>query len=225
MVFTCHTRYDLYAQPYLPIIPEKIRDRFLQAYLPPFCEAMRLVISPSEGMAEILRGMGVRGPVEVIPNGVELQLFLTAQPLRRADFGLSAEDVILVYAGRLATEKNLPMLLQAFAEVARAVANTYLLIIGGGQKRMETELQSLISELGLRNRVRLTGMVPYEVVPSYLVMGDVFVTASVTEVHPLSVIEGMAAGLPLIGIRSPGISDTVEDGQTGVLGSNNPAVF
>jgi glycosyltransferase involved in cell wall biosynthesis len=48
-------------------------------------------------------------------------------------------------------------------------------------------------------------------------MADAFVTASVTEVHPLSVIEAMASGLPVLGIVSPGIEDTVEDGVTGYL--------
>ena len=58
-VFTNHTRYDLYAHAYLPILPEEISDSLLQAYMPPFCQAMDLVISPSAGMANILRGMGV----------------------------------------------------------------------------------------------------------------------------------------------------------------------
>jgi glycosyltransferase involved in cell wall biosynthesis len=46
---------------------------------------------------------------------------------------------------------------------------------------------------------------------------DVFATASVTEVHPLSVIEALASGLPVVGIQSPGVGDTVEDGVTGYL--------
>ena len=54
IIFTNHTRYDLYAQAYLPLLPEEISDGFLQAYMPPFCEAMNLVISPSAGMANIL---------------------------------------------------------------------------------------------------------------------------------------------------------------------------
>jgi glycosyltransferase involved in cell wall biosynthesis len=48
-------------------------------------------------------------------------------------------------------------------------------------------------------------------------MADAFVTASVTEVHPLSVIEAMAAGLPVVGIESPGVGDIVKDGITGLL--------
>jgi glycosyltransferase involved in cell wall biosynthesis len=68
-------------------------------------------------------------------------------------------------------------------------------------------------------------MIPYDKLPAYLAMCDVFVTASVTEVHPLSVIEAMGAGLPVLGIESPGVGDTVEDGQTGFLSNEDAIAF
>ncbi len=224
-VFTNHTRYDLYAQAYLPIVPEEISDGLLQAYMPPFCEAMSLVVSPSAGMANILRKMGVMSRIEIIPNGVELQNFYQAEPLSRADFGFKESDILLIYAGRIATEKNLFFLLQSFAGVAQALDNVHLLILGGGQKLIEEETKQLAAELNLNQRVRFFGFIPYERLPSYLAMCDAFVTASVTEVHPLSVIEGMAAGLPVIGIDSPGIADTIEDGKTGFLATHDLASF
>jgi len=220
-VFTNHTRYDLYAQTYLSIVPNEISDSLLQAYMPPFCDAMNLVISPSAGMVDVLRSMGVTSPVEIIPNGVELDRFYRAEPLSREDFGYSQEDILLVYAGRLASEKNLPFLLQAFSGLAQALEHVHLLIVGGGAKALETELQNLVAELNLGKRVKFTGMIAYDALPSYLLMCDAFVTASVTEVHPLSVIEGMACGLPVVGIRSPGVGDTVEDGRTGFLANED----
>ena len=60
-------------------------------------------------------------------------------------------------------------------------------------------------------------MVPYDKVPDYLKLADAFVTASVTEVHPLTVVEAMAAGLPVLGISSPGICDTIREGESGYL--------
>jgi 1,2-diacylglycerol 3-alpha-glucosyltransferase len=224
-VFTNHTRYDLYAQSYLPLVPSEISDGLLQAYMPSFCQAINLVISPSAGMAEVLRKMGVTTPVEIIPNGVELQRFYSAEPLERADFGYTTDDILLVYAGRLATEKNLQFLLQAFAGVAQALDKVHLLVLGGGPKPLEIELQQVVTELGLGERVRFTGMIPYEELPSYLLMCDAFVTASVTEVHPLSVIEGMACGLPVMGIQSPGVGDTVDDGETGFLSEEDLPFF
>lgn len=77
----------------------------------------------------------------------------------------------------------------------------------------------------LDQRVRLTGKIEYAKLPSYLAMCDVFVTASVTEVHPLSVIEAMGAGLPVMGIHSVGVGDTVVDGVTGLLATYDLSAF
>jgi 1,2-diacylglycerol 3-alpha-glucosyltransferase len=225
IVFTNHTRYDLYAQTYFSMLPEEVSDRLLHAYMPSFCEAVDLVISPSAGMAKILREMGVENIVAVIPNGVELQRFIKAQPRPRAEFGFKSDDILLIFAGRVAAEKNLTFLLRAFAGVSQTIPNTQLMIIGGGSKQYEAEILQLVSELKISGRVRLTGMVPYDELPSYLAMGDAFVTASVTEVHPLSVIEAMGAGLPVVGIHSPGVSDTILDGITGFLATEDLPAF
>lgn len=225
IVFTNHTRYDLYAQTYLPIMPEELSQGLLQAYMPSFCQAVDLVISPSAGMEKVLRQLEVTAPIEVVPNGTDLTRFFGAEPLKRNDFGFHKEDVLLLYAGRIAAEKNLDFLLRSFAGVAHAVENATLLVVGGGQKPFEEELKSLVQELDIAGRVRFTGMVPHEELPGYIAMCDAFVTASVTEVHPFSVIEAMGTGLPVVGIHSPGVSDTVEDGVTGFLAHHDLAAY
>ena len=65
--------------------------------------------------------------------------------------------------------------------------------------------------------MRLNGLTPYDEVPDFLAAADVFATASTSEVHPLVVMEAMAAGLPAIGIHSPGVGDIIDDGITGFL--------
>ena len=77
----------------------------------------------------------------------------------------------------------------------------------------------------LSDRVRFTGRITYDKLPAYLAMCNIFVTASVTEVHPLSVIEGMGAGLPIMGIESGGVGDTVQDGVTGFLATHDQPAF
>ena len=225
IVFTNHTRYDLYAQAYIPLMPEEISQGLLQAYLPSFCEAVDLVVSPSAGMKRILRELGVESPIEVIPNGVDLRRFNGARSMSRSKLGYRKDHLLLVYSGRLAVEKNLPLLLQCFAGVAQVLPHVHLLLLGAGLAQYEEELQARVAELGLTDRVRFTGLIDQEQLPGYLGMCDIFVTASVSEVHPLSIIEAMAAGLPILGIDSVGISDTVQDGKTGLLATRDPASF
>ncbi|RIK30438.1 MAG: hypothetical protein DCC56_08930 [Anaerolineae bacterium] len=225
IIFTNHTRYDLYAQTRVPLMPAEVSMGMLQAYMPAFCENTDLVISPSRGMEKVLRQYGVTSHIEVVPNGADLQPFLSAAPLSREKFGFDADDILIVYMGRIAPEKNLELLLGAFAGVSRAVPRTKLLVVGGGQKEHEEGIKEFANELEIMDRVKFTGTVPYAKLPSYLAMCDIFATASVTEVHPFSVIEGMAAGLPIVGIDSPGIGDSIADGETGLLSVDDLASF
>ena len=223
IVFTNHTRYDLYAQAYLPLLPEEISEGLLQAYMPSFCEAVNLVVSPSPGMEKILRQLDVESHIEIVPNGVELKRFFQAEPLSRADYSFQDDDILLIYTGRLGPEKNLEFLLRAFGGVVQAIENARLLLVGDGP--LKADLQELIKDLRISEVVQFTGLIPYDKMPGYLAMCDAFVTASVTEVHPLSVIEAMGAGLPVMGIHSPGVGDTVEDGITGFLSTEDQPAF
>ncbi len=225
IVYTNHTRYDLYAHAYLPMMPEEISQGLLQAYMPSFCNAVQLVVAPSAGMEKILRQFNVDSKIEVVPNGVDLKNFYEAKPLSRAEFGYKENDILLVYAGRIALEKNIPFLLRSFAGIAQALPNARLLLIGGGVQPYEEEIRALIGELELAQRVRMTGKIAYDKLPAYLAMCNIFVTASVTEVHPLSVIEAMGAGLPAMGIHSVGVGDIVIDGVTGLLATHNMPAF
>jgi 1,2-diacylglycerol 3-alpha-glucosyltransferase len=98
-----------------------------------------------------------------------------------------------------------------------------LLLVGDGP--LKEDLKLLVRDLQITSSVQFTGLIPYDRLPGYLAMCDVFVTASVTEVHPLSVIEAMAACLPVMGIHSPGVGDTVEDGITGFLSTEDLPAF
>jgi 1,2-diacylglycerol 3-alpha-glucosyltransferase len=216
VVFTNHTRYDLYAKAYLPGLPDAIGETALEAYLPSFCRACNMVISPSPSVKKILQKLKVNSPIEVVPNGVDLQPYETIiDPIDRTSMGFSREDVLLIYTGRLGPEKNLSFLLRSFAGAVKAYKNLGLLIVGDGPER--ENLTDLVEHLGVDSRVRFLGMVPYEEIRCYLATADVYVTASVTEVHPLSVIEAMAVGLPVLGIDSPGVGDIVKDGISGCL--------
>jgi 1,2-diacylglycerol 3-alpha-glucosyltransferase len=224
VVFTNHTRYDLYAQHYLPtFIPEAVSQTMLQTYLPSFCERCDLVIAPSPGIVPVLRALGVTAEIRVIPNGIDLSPFQAPANRTRAQAGLPEQVVVLMYLGRLGPEKNLAFLIRAFAGVAAACPAVVLVLVGDGP---ETDnLRDQVQKAGLASRVFFLGQVPYSEVPAYLRLADVFVTASQTEVHPLSLIEAMAAGLPAFGIAAAGVGDAIVDGENGSLSTPDLAVF
>jgi 1,2-diacylglycerol 3-alpha-glucosyltransferase len=224
IVFTNHTRYDLYMDAYLPMLPDQLGTTFLQTYMQSFCREVDLTIAPSAGLRDVLRELGITHDVEVIPNGVDLQPFESGVlPVPRSVLGIPDEDVLLIFVGRLGPEKNLIFLLRAFAGAQAAYPNTSLLLVGDGPEG--DNLQDLARRSGVADKVVFAGMVDYGQLPHYLASGDIFVTASVTEVHPLTLIEALASGLPALGVRSPGVSDTIEDGVNGLLSPNDLASF
>jgi glycosyltransferase involved in cell wall biosynthesis len=224
VIFTNHTRYDLYYQAFFPMLPESLGDSILHAYFPSFTKGLDLVIAPSAGMRDVLRKYGVTRDIEIVPNGVDLKpIREVKEPIPRSKYGIKGDDVVLLYVGRLGPEKNLAFLLRSFAGVAEAYEDVHLVVAGDGSER--ENLQDLAAHMGVGQRVHFTGMLPYQDLPRYLAMADAFVTASVTEVHPLTVIEAMAAGLPVLGIESPGVGDIVKHGETGFLSTNDLAAF
>ncbi len=224
LIFTNHTRYDLYVKQYLPLVPSALSETALQAYFQLFSQRCAALIAPSQGIADVMKGWGVQGRIEIIPNGIELDRFVQpARTITRQNLGLSEDTVIAVFVGRMSGEKSVERLLTIYQKVAREEGHSHLLLVGAGPE-LENYRQ-LAARLGLQQRVTITGRVPYEQVPDYLALSDLFVTASVTEAHPFTLIEAAAAGLPTLGIRSPGISDVIQDEETGLLADDSDQSF
>ncbi len=224
LVFTSHTRYDLYVQQYLPLLPETLSDTALQAFFQRFSQRCSAIIAPSKSAATVMQTWGIQGRVAVIPNGIELGRFhRPEQGATRQEFGIPQEAVVGVYVGRISQEKAVDRLLRISAALKDEVPRLHLLLVGGGPSL--EECRKLADESGLEGRVTFTGPISYERIGAVLGLADFFVSTSVSEVHPLTFIEAAAAGLPAIGIDSPGVADMIADEETGFLTENNDLSF
>ena len=218
IVYTNHTRYDLYTGAYSPL-PQPAADAIMRQLWPEFTSYCDVIITPSAGVRDVMRDFGVTQRIEMIPNGIDLRPFQNpTQPCRREEFGIAPDATLLIYTGRIAAEKGLNKLLAQFALAHEIAPHISLLLVGKGPHARRLAQQA--RELHIEGAVQLTGALPYEQIGNVLAMGDAYVTASVTEVHPLGVIEAMAAGLPIIAVSSPGISDTVVSREHGLLTSS-----
>lgn len=216
VVFTSQTRYDLYIQHNFPAPVRPPARWLLRAFLPGFCRRCAMIIAPSASAITMLRALGVERKIEIIPNPVDLEAFHPQEKFRR-------ERTRAVYIGRLAAEKNIAFLLRAFSIAVSQRPSLELSIVGDGPD--QTALEALARGLGLDPHAIFLGERPHEDLPAVLSEYDLFLTASLTEVHPLSVIEAMAAGLPVVAVGGAGISETVQDGVSGLLSANSPADF
>ena len=149
--------------------------------------------------------------VPVIFNGVDL----TRCPVRKA---YTDGDLTIVHVGRMNPEKNHDGLLRAFLMVLEAYPNCRLQLVGDGELREEIENQ--VQELGMKNQVSFLGY-QSDVYP-YLDEADIFVLPSSYEGMPMTIIEAMGSGLPVVASAVGGIPDMICDGESGLLISPEP---
>ncbi len=215
VVTTIHTQYEQYAHYAWPI-PPGLLNHLLRRTVRNYCERCDIVATPGTAMKDYLVELGVTRPIQVVPNATDLSGFDAADGREvREALGVAPTDVLFAFVGRAAREKNLDGLLRAFTMVATELPEARLMVVGGGPAL--DGLRRMAAEQPCHDRIALTGFVPYEMIREYHAAADVFVTASVTEVQPLSLAEAMAAGAPIAGIDAGGINDMVQDGQTGRL--------
>jgi glycosyltransferase involved in cell wall biosynthesis len=149
----------------------------------------------------------------VIHNGIDTRLFEQARHGR-------VRVPTVVSVGRLAAQKDVGTLIRALAKLERGSYRA--LLIGSGPD--EEDLRAEIDRLGLRDSVQLLG--DRHDVPRILSHADVFALASIYECLPISVLEAMAAALPVVATRVGGVPELVVNGKTGfVVPAKDPDAF
>jgi glycosyltransferase involved in cell wall biosynthesis len=150
--------------------------------------------------------------VFTVYNGIDTQRFA---PLE-SQIPNSKSQKNILYLGRLDKDKGLTTLLGAVSNFQCSITNFQLLIVGSGPEF--DYLNNRGKELGLSDAVEFIGPVPYEETPKYYRAADIFVLPSTArEGLPMTLIEAMAAGVPVVASNLGGIPEAVVDGETGIL--------
>ncbi len=155
--------------------------------------------------------------IQVIPCGVDVDLF---RPVDRSEakqkLGIG-EDGVVLFVGRLDPLKGVDILLRAVAQLERA-DTTRTIIVGGGEADAEmARLRALCSDLGIAERVSFVGRMAQQELPLYYSAADVSVIPSYYESFGLVALESMACGTPVIASRVGGLPTIVKDGLNGYL--------
>ena len=167
----------------------------------------------SNYLADFGRRYGARCPIEVVPNGVDLQKFKSQNAKVKSS---SQNSKVIITTSRLVYKNGIDILIKAVAELKKFQVTSYKLqVLGSGHE--DQNLKKLAQNLGLSKEVVFLGHVEPDKVPEYLARADVFVRPSRSEGLGNSFLEAMAAGLPVIGTPVGGVPDFIKDGETGVF--------
>lgn len=180
----------------------------IMVYLRKFHNRTQCTMVPDAGLRDELQGLGFQG-VRVLARGVDTQLF---DPTRRslalrASWGALEQDPVLVHVGRLAPEKNLATLVEAFEALRQIQPRLRLVLVGDGPAR--AELQARLPE------AIFAGMRHGEDLAAHYASGDFFVFPSMTETFGNVTPEAMASGLPVLAYDYAAAAQLIDNGVHG----------
>lgn len=206
-----HTNYLAYVEDYraqvawlrIPGVDAALRRFIVWVY-----NSYDVTMVPSAITARSLAEAGVRNAVHDRFLGVDTERF-APDPAARDDAG---GRLRVLSVGRLSSDKQIETLLDACGAVRRATDRCEFVFVGGGPE--EGRVRAWIGD---RDDAQLVGRVPPALMPAQYQRADLLLTASTRENHPLTVLEAMASGLPVVAPAAGGIPAQVESGRSGLL--------
>lgn len=225
LVHTYHTMWEDYVHYVVPtkngrnIYPK----RFCRKYSKRFVSKADAIISPSKKTEKYLkyRCKIKNKDIFIVPTGINLE------PFRKENFteemkdnlkkeiGLSKEDKVILFVGRIAEEKSIDILIKGMPEILKKEPNAKFVIVGDGPS--VEDLKNLAASLNISDKVIFTGRQPWEKIAIYYSIGDVFVNASTTETQGLTFVEAMAANLPVCAKYDTNLDNIIKNNETGMF--------
>jgi len=160
-----------------------------------------VLVTCSEGLKERALLFMPSVPIDVIPNGVELDRFYPAENAEKS------EEIRLLTVGRLSVTKRIEMLIEAVEILHRTACKVRLTVVGGGQ--MEQQLRKIAAERELRDVIKITGRMDSKKMPEVYRQSDIFISASMQEGMSNAMLEAMASGLPIVTTRCEGLAELI----------------
>jgi len=182
-----------------------------------FFNSCGAVTSPSNAVKQSLMQHGIRREPIVIPNGIPVPTPIDWKAVKRERSKYNIFGPSFVYVGRLSPEKSIDVVLRAFQIVQNRRRRSRLIIIGDGPSL--PSLKQMANDLSLGSSVDFLGHVDHDrlIADRLPLLGDTFVTASKSENQPMSILEAMALGLPVVGAASKGLPELISHEHNGML--------
>lgn len=234
-VGTYHTFFEEYFRHYYPLrgrlgaLPQFLTRTIARALTRSQARDLAAMIAPSQAIADVLAAYRVRAPVTVIPTGLPPEAFTPGDGTRfRWLEGIPGSAKLLLYAGRVAHEKNVGFLLRVLERLKRIEpkssigSQVILAIAGDGPARRD--LEGHAAALGVADSVHWCGYLSPARLRDAYAAADAFVFASVAETQGLVLMEAMAARAPIIALSRLG-SASVLEGSGALLARHDEADF
>lgn len=222
LVHTYHTMYEDYVHYITHGYFDKSSKKLVEYFTKFYCDktASELIVPSKKTYNLFKEKYKCDKNIYIVPTGMDVDNFdvnkLKQSKIQELKNKYELNDsFVILYVGRLAEEKNIEFIINNQYSLLKKYPNLKLLIVGNGPD-ME-KYKKLCKKNKIESSTIFTGAVPRDDMPYYYALGNVFVTASITETQGLTVIEAMASGIPVVAINDESFSNTVIDGLNGYL--------
>lgn len=226
LVHTYHTMYEDYVHYITHGYFNRSSKKIVEYLTLFYCDKTisELVVPTKKAYELFKQKYKVDRNVYIVPTGIDVEKFYREKnpklnvSKKRMELGLEVDDFVILFVGRIGTEKNIDLLLSAMRSLVGVSSSIKLLIVGDGPDL--EGYQKYVLKNHLEKQVIFTGKVPWDKISEYYLIADVFTTASHTETQGLTVIEAMAASLPVVCIDDESFTDTVIHNLNGMIFRN-----
>jgi 1,2-diacylglycerol 3-alpha-glucosyltransferase len=211
-VVTYHTLFEEYFYHYIPWLPKQLLRYVARRFSVSQCNQVDGVISPSSMILDLLKKYGVATQMVTLPTGINSEAFASGDGLRfRQNFGIPTDKKLLLNVSRVAFEKNISAIIEAYALLRQSRDDIHLVIAGEGPAK--NQYIALAAELKLGESISFVGYLDRstQLVDCYHA-ADVFVFASKTETQGLVLLEAMASGTPVVSVAEMGTKNVLNEG-------------
>ena len=226
LVHTYHTMYEDYIHYITKGYFKKSSKKLVEYFTLFYCDkTITELVVPTKKTYELFKKKyKVDRNIYIVPTGIEVERFFVENNKdldvhdKRKKLGFKDDDFVILFVGRIGTEKNLDLLLTSMKSLIGISKKIKLLVIGDGPDL--EQYKDYVVKNKLEDNIIFTGKVPWEEVVGYYLISSVFATASQTETQGLTVIEAMAAGLPVVCINDESFKDVVINDLNGIIFNN-----
>ena len=224
IVMTTHTDWEQYYKHYLKIIGHLMPKKMVRKILKNIVKRSDFLVSPSKKIRDYYRRISPKSRFVLIPNAIEGSNFKKNdkkldRELIRKKFNINKDDIVGLFVGRVSHEKRVDMLVSEVIKAFQQISVGKFIIVGDGV--LLEKLKDMVKSSGLEDRFIFTGFVPWEDIYEIYVMADYFSTASLSEIGPVTAIEALFSGKPIVASNDLALSDKLFHEENGYLVNND----
>ena len=223
LVHTYHTMYEDYVHYITHGYFNRSSKKIVEYLTLFYCDKTisELVVPTKKAYELFKQKYKVNRNVYIVPTGIDVEKFYKEKnskinvAKKRKELSIGSDDFVILFVGRVASEKNIELLLSSMRSFINTSSKIKLLVVGDGPDM--DRYKNYVSKNKLDEVVIFAGKVPWDKINEYYLISNCFATASHTETQGLTVIEAMAASLPVVCIDDESFADTVIDGLNGLV--------